>query len=83
VTSHCHCSNALPPSSRLPKSYRRDAKRVADPTRRLPRAENTIGTRLRWALNTLPAWADEHQSLPRHSPGQLAFHAIRVQQLPA
>ncbi|HEY3261761.1 MAG TPA: hypothetical protein VGJ95_16100 [Pseudonocardiaceae bacterium] len=33
------------------------------PPRRLPRAENTIGTQLRWALPTLHAWATEHHSL--------------------
>src|SRR6266542_1049943 len=33
------------------------------PPRRLPRAESTIGTQLRWALSTLHAWATEHHSL--------------------
>jgi len=33
------------------------------PPRRLPRAENTIGTQLRWALPALRTWANEHQSL--------------------
>ena len=33
------------------------------PPRRVPRAENTIGTQLRWALPTLHTWANGHQSL--------------------
>jgi hypothetical protein len=33
------------------------------PPRRLPRAENTIGTQLRWALPALRTWAKDHQSL--------------------